>query len=291
MITFATHPGRHGAENQDDCFIYEHDVIAAQCAAFAVFDGHGPGGTTAAAAAKLSMLNSIEDLDITTFKLDPEGGMCAIFEAAQTSVTEALGDDIGGTTASLVIKIEETLYSAHVGDSLIFIETPTELIQVCAGDASHSPENPSEYKRIQGVAPKTKFLYDKLTGPPTTDIFDDEGNVTNLGHYYCNVNENWAALIQGKCAKKKHQLAFTRSLGDIIPGVSHVPHVQTYPLLGGTTVTLATDGIWDNWKITKAALQELWETTAEQAIAKNEARAVANFGASRDNATIIIVHY
>ena len=297
MFSAATHPGRHGAQNQDEYFIYEHDDITAQCTAFAVFDGHGRDGTAAATAAKNSMHDSIEDLNITQFKRDPAAGMCAIFETAQNKVHEAIqSDEGGGTTASLVVKIEETLYTAHVGDSLIFIHTPKGVIEVCAGDGSHSPENPKEYARIRDVAPNIKFLYDKLTGPSTSNIFDDKGNVTNLGHYYSNVNEDWAAFIQHTyrhgTVNKKRQLAFTRSLGDDIPGVSHVPHVGTYSLVGGTRITLATDGIWDNWDtrdLTKPS--ELWMSTAEEIIAKNEARAVANFGASRDNATIIVAHY
>ena len=297
MFSAATHPGRHGATNQDDFFIYEHDDITSQCTAFGVLDGHGRDGTAAATAAKNSMRDSIEDLDIPEFKLDPTAGMRAIFETAHHKVHEALdSEDGGGTTASIVLKIEETLYTAHVGDSRIFIHTPRGVIDVYAGDASHSPENPKEYARIRNIAPKTKFLYDRLTGPPTTDIFDDKGNVTNLGHYFCNVNEDWAALVQHEfmrgAVKCLRQLAFTRSLGDIIPGVSHVPHVGTYTLVGGTRITLATDGIWDNWDTRDPTEpSELWTSTAEEIIAKNEARAVTNFGASRDNATIIVAHY
>ena len=141
----------------------------------------------------------------------------------------------------------------------------------------HSPEALAEFRRVRAFRPSTSrpgfsevnFVYDSLSFNKAAcpDIFAITGTplsaeenltVTNTGKYYKNVRSEWASLVcTPSHAAHQDALAFTRSLGDFhlqTYGVSHAPEVRP-PIdlaqaCGGPAVLIvATDGIWDNWKL------------------------------------------
>ena len=128
-------------------------------------------------------------------------------------------------------------------------------------------------------------------------------------------------------------LAFTRSIGDLhlqVYGVSHRPDVAVYDLyklfkideggnnVNNATLTLCSDGIWDNWKFTDASKyvqdSRFWDVkdkkifppdrknldgviqgnsphaieVAKQFMATNKIYAHKNFGKHADNMCLVV---
>jgi hypothetical protein len=116
---------------------------------------------------------------------------------------------------------------------------------------------------------EVNFVYDSLSFNKTAcpDIFAVAGaplsaeetlTVTNAGKYYKNVRSEWASLVcTPSHAAHQDALAFTRSIGDFhlqTYGVSHAPEVRppidlAQACVGPAVLIVATDGIWDNWKL------------------------------------------
>ena len=141
----------------------------------------------------------------------------------------------------------------------------------------HSPEALAEFRRVRAFRPSTSrpgfsevnFVYDSLSFNKAAcpDIFAITGTplsaeenltVTNTGKYYKNVRSEWASLVcTPSHAAHQDALAFTRSLGDFhlqTYGVSHAPEVRppidlAQACAGPAVLIVATDGIWDNWKL------------------------------------------
>ena len=163
---------------------------------------------------------------------------------------------------------------------------------------------------------------------------DESVLVTNNGSYYKSVRNEWASLVATPThARFQDALAFTRSIGDLhlqVYGVSHRPDVAVYDLyklfkideggnnVNNATLTLCSDGIWDNWKFTDASKyvqdSRFWDVkdkkifppdrknldgviqgnsphaieVAKQFMATNKIYAHKNFGKHADNMCLVV---
>lgn len=298
MITASTHPGPPTKENQDAHFVMKLNFGSTEVDALFIGDGHGRVHGQAIAnevkASFISSLNTISEHPETFFQ-DSDASIVSIFDDADKHVRAKLGvRHKCGTTATLALRFSEEMIVAHVGDSCGYITGPARDPVFPFSD--HSPESMSEYLRIKSIdGDTTRFLYDSLTTRCGSDIFKHThmgihrtGNV----QYYKDVSNHSATVISAGGTS----LAYTRSFGDYsIPSAIHTPDIWHGECPDGATVILASDGVWDNWDVRPVSLarelQTLTNGDATQALILNEERAKTNFGASRDNATIIIAKY
>ena len=229
----------------------------------------------------------------------------------------------GGTTISLQFFLENgESYHVHLGDSeCVLFEKftaiqETEVVQPCQKTVkrftlltkNHSPDSLEEYERIQNSRGDNAGLlyYDECSLTKTQPVIFNNGEkrdpnriyASGIKLYHKNVEGDWATLF---CDKKcKSRLAMTRSMGDyylLHAGLSHEPTIIKTDLSKTTSLLLASDGLWDNWK--KADLMNLYFKLEEQGktdkdlfdnLMENTTKlAKENFGRSRDDITAIMI--
>ena len=248
--------------------------------------------------------------------------------------------------------------NAHETEACLYKSSDPELVKRTTSNApcdcsvltsDHGPENPNEFYRMRQVRPcpvrgkkfsEMLFVYDGSARAKAdcNQIFrvnnDESVLVTNNGSYYKSVRNEWASLVATPThARFQDALAFTRSIGDLhlqVYGVSHRPDVAVYDLyklfkideggnnVNNATLTLCSDGIWDNWKFTDASKyvqdSRFWDVkdkkifppdrknldgviqgnsphaieVAKQFMATNKIYAHKNFGKHADNMCLVV---
>jgi serine/threonine protein phosphatase PrpC len=205
----------------------------------------------------------------------------------------------GGCTASVTFILDNSIIiNAHVGDSDTYILTNDNIIPLFE---KHSPDSILERNRVineYGTDEKNhvKFIYDtinKLSRPhiynKTTHTLIDPNKLSNNGHslYFKNVSNEFASII---CTPDyEASLAMTRSLGDFYIGTfgcSSEPTIIHSKLEENMTLIIGSDGVWDNWKITKFK-DFLYSNNFHKIFDKSVELAKTNFGSSHDDITLL----
>lgn len=205
--------------NQDDFCIFQADGVSI----FGVFDGHGPYGHDVSGFVQEALPRAfVQDVH---FKDDPEKALSAAFPVAQRECTECQAErhfdcSLSGTTATLAMHRDGTVYVAHVGDSRAVLgrrqggEIKSEDLT-----ADHKPSLESERRRIQAAGGQIKRL---------------EGDIPHR------------VFLNGKTYPG---LAMTRSIGDTVGatvGVTSTPDVKSLKVQPDWQFLLVcSDGIWE----------------------------------------------
>lgn len=280
-----------GRIQQDNGCIYEikHENNSIVCMVSA--DGHGKYGELASSICVEEIQKTINISNIDKILNNAHTLLEYVFQSIQKEIkTQFLkkygGSEnqlllCGGTTLTIVLIVNDTIYCANVGDSdaLMCIQKPTNISDTleCVLNGNHSAENEHEWRRIRDVKsdlsnsklPFLNFQYESLKGIQfSTNIFELNDNDTLTSNkelvikqdlsYFKNVKKELASMVSIPNTRTK--LAMTRSLGDfhLKPyGVSCDPEIKTYSIgdfFDKKTSTkdndilciiLGSDGIWD----------------------------------------------
>ncbi|GLI70999.1 hypothetical protein VaNZ11_016115 [Volvox africanus] len=198
----------------------------------AIYDGHN--GTRAAdtAAARLHMLLAADAaLRTHTGELAPPAAMAAeeaAIGAALRRCFRRLDDEIlaearadgarDGATALLVMRLSDTLYSAHAGDSRAVLSRRGHAVRLTE---DHKPHLPAEKARVEAAGGRVDF------------------------------QRCWRVIVEPREGRLGSGLAVSRSLGDLDfkeprRFVECEPDVRRLvPQPGDNLVVLGSDGLWD----------------------------------------------
>ena len=259
---------------------------------YGVFDGHGPQGLAAAAAAR----------DI----LSAPGASFADADAAVVAALPITYDGrCNGTTASVLCVDKSTgaLEVQHVGDSDVrYFDCDGEGVSL---SADHSALSKDEFLRIRALPTPASFLFavSGHSGEAPRPVFTQDATgdwaVKSAGNYYCTVRNDWAAYLQ---IPSRSQLAMTRALGDVVMkpyGVIATPSVLTAPPLteGTRAIVMASDGVWDTSQYAEIGAivrrpDLIGNASAAAAAIMAEAldKQRTLLGGYGDNATVIVVY-
>mmetsp|Transcript_12971 Transcript_12971/g.23535 ORF Transcript_12971/g.23535 Transcript_12971/m.23535 type:complete len:376 (-) Transcript_12971:261-1388(-) len=218
-------PGNPGKVNQDR-YVVRWNLKHKPVFLFGAFDGHGPQGHVISqfVASKLGPHLEAQDNLID----DPKAALqCAVAElCAHLEAEKKQQATYSGTTAVFSLMIDETLYTANIGDSRCVLCTRVgkSAMKPIPLSRDHKPELPDEKERIVkagGRVHPLKGFYGGPIGPHRVWLGSED--------------------IPG--------LAMSRSIGDSLVhtvGVSDIPEIseyKTHPL--DKFVVWATDGVWD----------------------------------------------
>lgn len=204
--------------NQDDFCIFRADGVSI----FGVFDGHGPYGHDVSGFVQEALPRVfVQDAH---FADDPEKALSAAFPTTHRICTEAQTEgcfdcSLSGTTASILMQRDSTLYVAHVGDSRAVLarQKGSELRSEDLTD-DHKPTVEAERRRIQAAGGQVKRL---------------DGDIPHR------------VFLNGKMYPG---LAMTRSIGDTVgvaAGVTSTPDVKVLKVQKDWRfILLCSDGIW-----------------------------------------------
>ncbi|GIL65773.1 hypothetical protein Vafri_19462 [Volvox africanus] len=198
----------------------------------AIYDGHN--GTRAAdtAAARLHMLLAADAaLRTHTGELAPPAAMAAeeaAIGAALRRCFRRLDDEIlaearadgarDGATALLVMRLSDTLYAAHAGDSRAVLSRRGHAVRLTE---DHKPHLPAEKARVEAAGGRVDF------------------------------QRCWRVIVEPREGRLGSGLAVSRSLGDLDfkeprRFVECEPDVRRLvPQPGDNLVVLGSDGLWD----------------------------------------------
>jgi serine/threonine protein phosphatase PrpC len=205
--------------NQDDFCVFRIDSTGI----YGVFDGHGPYGHDVSNFVQEALPRCfVKDAD---FQHDPEKALSTAFLESHRLCTDSQTEGkfdctLSGTTATIVMQRDGTLYCAHVGDSRAVLAR-TRGTELKAEDLTvdHKPTLEAERKRIQAKGGQVRRL---------------EGDIPHR------------VFVAGKLYPG---LAMTRSIGDTVgstAGVVAVPEVKSRKVeKDWRFVLLCTDGVWE----------------------------------------------
>ncbi|KAF4653838.1 hypothetical protein FOZ61_008651 [Perkinsus olseni] len=207
--------------NQDDFFVIGIDELGM----LGVFDGHGPFGHDVSSFCHDALPGLlIEDEEFYT---DPAAAFTRAFRdthllCEQASAKGKFDCSLSGTTATVVMTRDATIYCAWVGDSRAVIATTNADGEVVAEDLSrdHKPEREEEKTRIRARGGQVRKL---------------EGDIP------------YRVFLKGKLYPG---LAMSRSLGDSIgvsAGVTYEPEIKIRKIdrARDRFVVLCSDGVWE----------------------------------------------
>lgn len=192
---------------------------------FGVMDGHGEFGHLVAAFVqdRLPVWLGLEQ----NLKTQPE--QC-IANACKRLTSELSRSNINcafsGTTLVFVVKIDEILYCANIGDSRCVLASRGSDGKIVSKALSrdHKPDDPLEKKRILAEGGRVETL----PGPPGVD----------MGPYRV-----WLATVDVP------GLAMSRSIGDSVShtvGVTHIPEIFSHKIQEEDEfLVLGSDGVWE----------------------------------------------
>lgn len=206
--------------NQDDFCIFRVDGVSL----FGIFDGHGPYGHDISAFVQEALPRAfVQDAD---FKDNPEKALSSAFPATHWKCSETQTEghfdcSLSGTTATIVMHRDGTLYVAHVGDSRAVIATQRSGGEFRGEDVTedHKPTVEVERQRIEAAGGQVKRL---------------EGDIPHR------------VFLSGKMYPG---LAMSRSIGDTVgakAGVTSTPDVKSLRVQKDWRfLLLCSDGIWE----------------------------------------------
>mmetsp|Transcript_18740 Transcript_18740/g.43789 ORF Transcript_18740/g.43789 Transcript_18740/m.43789 type:complete len:371 (-) Transcript_18740:212-1324(-) len=209
--------------NQDDFCVYCTDELGI----FGVFDGHGPYGHDVSSFVHGCLPHSFV-LD-SNFKDNPEQALRAAFPKTLQLCQEAANDgrfdcDLSGTTATLAMYRDESLYTAHVGDCRLVLardnrETTSTKLKADDLTQDHKPDQLGEKRRIESYGGQIRRM---------------EGDLP------CRV------FLAGKMYPG---LTITRSIGDAVgarAGVTSSPEIARHKVQRDWKFLLmCSDGVWE----------------------------------------------
>ena len=232
----------------------------------------------------------------------------------------------GGTTISLQFFLDNgDSYHVHVGDSECMLlkktldnilsdeivvnnNRPNYKTSYEVPTQNHSPDSIEQYNRVTTNYGENAglFIYDENTPYRShINIFKDNKmkdsdrmHASGCKLYHKNVEGDWATLFSDRLHKS--HLAFVCSMGDyylLHSGLSHTPTIVKTDLTNVSSILLASDGLWDNWK--KEEVKDAYfkleneevpdKDIFNQLMLKTTIEAMSNFGPSRDDITAIMV--
>eukprot|EP00746_Dinoflagellata_sp_MGD_P022839 gnl/MRDRNA2_/MRDRNA2_153461_c0_seq1.p1 gnl/MRDRNA2_/MRDRNA2_153461_c0~~gnl/MRDRNA2_/MRDRNA2_153461_c0_seq1.p1 ORF type:complete len:338 (+),score=55.90 gnl/MRDRNA2_/MRDRNA2_153461_c0_seq1:72-1016(+) len=208
--------------NQDDFLILHSQPYSF----FGVFDGHGKFGHTVSHFIKENLAKLL--IEKETLLSDPLGALSASFVSCQELIKSQADAQESGSTATMVIRHNNELHCAHVGDSRAVLaeegDSPKQY-QAVELTRDHKPEDETERKRIEACG-----------GELRADKSDVDASVGDKFRIY-------------KRFKKYPGLAMSRALGDVMgatAGISCEPDVKTYPITPRSRwVIVCSDGVWE----------------------------------------------
>lgn len=172
---------------------------------FAVFDGHGD--EKVAVFLKLFFKDILKNELQKNSKIPVEQCLFNSFKRLQNFLPKNMAMQ-SGSTAVVILKQNDTLYIANVGDSRAIMNWNNKAVPITE---DHKPDTPSEYERITKAG---GFVIKDPFGTP-------------------RVNGN---------------LALSRAIGDfyLAPAVTWIPDIYTVKLNSGNKyLVAASDGLWD----------------------------------------------
>ncbi|GFR41712.1 hypothetical protein Agub_g2462, partial [Astrephomene gubernaculifera] len=198
----------------------------------AIYDGHNGSRAADTAAARLHMMLAGEAaLRSHTGELGPPAAMAAEESAISTAlrrVFRRVDDEIlaearmdgarDGATALLVLRLADTLYAAHAGDSRAVLSRCGSAVRLTE---DHKPHLPGERARVEAAGGRVDF------------------------------QRCWRVIVEPREGRLGSGLAVSRSLGDLDfkeprRFVECEPDVRRLvPRPGDNLVVLASDGLWD----------------------------------------------
>jgi len=236
----------------------------------------------------------------------------------------------GGTTVSLQFFLENgESYHVHLGDSECIVfkkkqvdcdynrdesivnevrDKPKYETSYEVPTTNHSPDSLEQYIRVtENYGDNAgRFIYDQH-GLVNSNIpvfnnnkLRDPNMLYKLGKnvYHKNVEGEWATLFTDK--NNTDCLAFVCSMGDYFllqAGLSDEPTIVKTDLTAVSSILLASDGLWDNWK--KENLKDYYFKLENgkntdydiftKIMDKTNKEAKQNFGSSRDDITAVMV--
>ncbi|ORX91523.1 protein serine/threonine phosphatase 2C [Basidiobolus meristosporus CBS 931.73] len=212
------------AVQQDDALIVNSVFGPELCDLYAVFDGHGSYGNLCSRFVK----NTLAQL-ITTHKQalnqNIEKAITQLFHIANELLDEesAIDNYISGSTAVLVLVLNNQLVVANLGDSRAVLARDTEQgLKAVPLTEDHTCENPAELERVKSCGARVEQL--------------------QIGNEFCG------PLRIFKGSLPYPGLAMTRAFGDSSArklGVLCQPDIKIYDVQPEDKfLILATDGVW-----------------------------------------------
>ncbi|EEQ99950.1 PP2C, putative, partial [Perkinsus marinus ATCC 50983] len=209
--------------NQDDFFVIGIDELGM----FGVFDGHGPYGHDVSSFCHDALPGLL--IKDEEFYTEPTAAFTRAFKdthckflSLQASSRGKFDCSLSGTTATVVMTRDETIYCAWVGDSRAVIGTTNADGEIIAEDLSrdHKPERPDEKSRISSRGGQVRKL---------------EGDIP------------YRVFLKGKLYPG---LAMSRSLGDSVgasAGITYEPEIRIRKIdrARDRFVVLCSDGVWE----------------------------------------------
>ncbi|EER19292.1 PP2C, putative [Perkinsus marinus ATCC 50983] len=207
--------------NQDDFFVIGIDELGM----FGVFDGHGPYGHDVSSFCHDALPGLL--IKDEEFYTEPTAAFTRAFKdthllCEQASSRGKFDCSLSGTTATVVMTRDETIYCAWVGDSRAVIGTTNADGEIIAEDLSrdHKPERPDEKSRISSRGGQVRKL---------------EGDIP------------YRVFLKGKLYPG---LAMSRSLGDSVgasAGITYEPEIRIRKIdrARDRFVVLCSDGVWE----------------------------------------------
>jgi len=210
---------------REDNPIENTEEQATKASLFLVCDGHG--GKEAAEYVRTHIFNKI--MKQVAIQKTPEEAILSAFEEIESDFKEIVKekdlDGLVGTTVTIAIIIDSTLYVANTGDSEASICTKGVSTFLTK---NHSTNNPDERLRVEQEGGK---------------LISDRTGVTRLGHPVWNphyVNIGVTRAIGDFYFKSQEYVAEKHS------GLSAVPSIIKWELTADDQfVLIASDGFWD----------------------------------------------
>lgn len=284
----------NGHEQQDDICIIKKPNI--NCIILAVADGHGTYVGKTAANTCTYEIEQFADTNEELLVTNPNVFLENCYEHLHNKVREAFvkqylreNKDVcvdsegrvlyrkmpsqpylhvnGGAMLTIAVFIKGVLYVANVGDCKAIL-CAKDKVEIITSD--HSPDNPSEYKRIRNFRPSPEdpnraellFVYDSLSEKQKCrceQIYKIEEDGTAIArddvkYYYKSVNRDRGTYVTVPSYHNyPDALASTRAIGNYNMncfGVTWKPDIVMMDLNDATEeelcIVVASDGIWDN---------------------------------------------
>ena len=278
-----------GGKIQQDsgCIIEVNDSIRCNVSA----DGHGEHGELASSICIEVIKIMIHESNKDEIQSNTHVFLKLLFQTIQEEIkrqflakcsgSEEQLKQFGGSTLTIVLIVDDTIYCANVGDSdalmCIQEESTDEQSSEHILNSNHNAENEDEWRRIRDVKsnpsnPKLPYLDIKYESMhhfgASKNIFElqEDGTLTSNKKevidkqlsFFKNVKGELASMV--KIPKSRIKLSFTRSMGDFHLqdyGVSCEPDIKTYSITDFfdkktsskdsdiLCIVLGSDGIWD----------------------------------------------
>lgn len=213
---------KYDLPNQDDFFVIQDNSFCV----YGVFDGHGPEGHIVADFVQRMLPEFL--MSEPNLQSSPKAALTLAFKKVQMAICAShtrgqINAEESGTTATIVLQLNDKLFVAYVGDSKAVLLTQADhRLEVAFATRDHKPDRPDETRRINRYGGEVR-----LSSEDSLARFFQRGS--------------W-----------KPGLLISRCLGDVkyqAFGLSYEPEIVELPLTSACRfMVVATDGLWDHLK-------------------------------------------